>query len=88
MVIYRKCPVCGNKLSFIDVLKPAFQAIGKPIVCSHCNHTISESWSRYSWLPALGMGLGLLMSGWTALVALLVSAIIIMYLFIPLKRID
>lgn len=88
MIICRKCPVCGKKLSFVDILKPAFQAKGNSIVCPHCNHTISEPWSKYSWLPIFGMGLGLLASGWGALAILLISTVIIMCLFVPLKRVD
>ena len=88
MIPYRKCPVCGKKLSFVDVLKPAFQAGGNAIVCPHCKHIVSESWSKYSWLPILGMGLGILTPGWAALVILLITSIVVMYLFVPLKRVD
>ena len=87
MSVYRRCPACHKGLTFLDIMKPAFKSTGKSIVCPHCGATISEPWSKYTWLPILGLAVGLLASGWTALILVLIAALFIMYAFVPLKRI-
>jgi len=83
----RRCPVCGEKLSFSDVMRPAFKSKGEAVQCPHCQSVVSEPWSKYSWLPMMGLGIGLLVPGWLSLLFVLIAAIILMYLLVPLKKI-
>jgi hypothetical protein len=83
--LIRECPACHKKLYLGDILKPAFQSTGKEIVCPKCGTTISEPWRKYSWLPFVGLGLGLLIQGWVPLLIILALSVLLMYEFVPLK---
>lgn len=57
-MISRSCPACRHRLSFLDVIGPAFRGTGMNVVCPNCGRTISRSWREYLWLPALGFPVG------------------------------
>ena len=55
--MYRKCPVCKNKISPWQLFKPGLTRKAGPVICDKCNSTISPPWSEYNWFGLFGYGM-------------------------------
>ena len=63
----RKCPVCEQALTPLEIFKPGFFKSAGPVVCKNCQSTISPPWSDFSWFGFLGFGLVGLMIKFTSM---------------------
>jgi len=100
----RRCPSCGKRLKFFDVLRPAFGDRDACVVCSSCDAIISKPFRNYIWIPILiGLPLGLVIDDMAELLgfgcngvlceigmfAVVLSVFVAMlYAFIPLQKVN
>jgi purine-cytosine permease-like protein len=59
-MLLRKCPVCNKTVTPVNLLGPGFSAEAGPVICKHCNSTISEPMQKYQGLGGIGMLIGFL----------------------------
>jgi branched-subunit amino acid ABC-type transport system permease component len=59
-MLIRKCPVCKKTITPVNLLGPGFSAEAGPVICKHCNSTISGPMKKYQGLVGIGMLVGFL----------------------------
>lgn len=60
----RRCPVCGSRISVIQILKSSGFVSEKALICDNCKTILANpsAWRRYEGMAIVGMGLSLILA--------------------------